>query len=252
MKFPFRQTRDKTEQVCSDRPKGVRIMKLPFQRKKKKDDEVSEAVQVTKRPPSPTSVRDFALFHPSRVTEEGKEFMEEEKEADYCDQWNSSNWIRFDCSDSFREMFSESSDSVYPNDGAAATTGWNNITKRMYTGIEDFQEKYHANHQAFQRLLHLADLGDFALTAVQKNQDEMDGLLGRIDKDAREIESGMVNPLSWLRNEGEMDVLYDQTVIACSEMNLCATPIEYSGDRDVIIVVQLPSDIAAREEFIEV
>eukprot|EP00537_Pseudo-nitzschia_pungens_P018483 CAMPEP_0172408062 /NCGR_PEP_ID=MMETSP1061-20121228/75661_1 /TAXON_ID=37318 /ORGANISM="Pseudo-nitzschia pungens, Strain cf. pungens" /LENGTH=436 /DNA_ID=CAMNT_0013144179 /DNA_START=184 /DNA_END=1495 /DNA_ORIENTATION=+ len=276
-----------------------------------------------KRPPSPTSVRDFAR---AQTPVEEKTHMEEGKEADdaWCNSDNNNNpydrfvcnndsirdmWIdssssntntntntntaantsngwdqfaklmslriedlqdhtpddawcnsdnnnnpydRFVCNnDSIRDMWIDSSSSntnTNTNTAANTSNGWDQFAKLMSLRIEDLQDHYHAN------LLCLTDLGDYALSALEKNRCDMDDMFGKIEgiEFSTMAAEDDLNPMSWLREnhvqvQASMDAVYDQTLTACADTTLCFAEeplFECTGrkPRDVILVVGLPSN----------
>lgn len=227
------------------------------------------------RPPSPTSVKEFVRYHPAREEEKEGEIFEDQKEGD-CSykyyEWNQHiDWDRFACGHALPESFSGCDEFVCSNndnDSSAAAKGWNDFTQTINTKMEDIQEQYHINHEAFQKILALRDdLGDLAVTALQKNRNEMEELVGTIDKEAKAIDSSVVNPMNWIRdNQVSIDKMYNQSMNTCSNtaiksMNTCSNTaiksvntcsntaieafsaplVKKSGKRDVIMVVQLPS-----------
>jgi len=205
-----------------------------------------------KRPPSPTSVRDFAR---AQTPVEEKTHMEEGKEADdaWCNSDNNNNpYDRFVCNnDSIRDMWIDSSSSntnTNTNTAANTSNGWDQFAKLMSLRIEDLQDHYHAN------LLCLTDLGDYALSALEKNRCDMDDMFGKIEgiEFSTMAAEDDLNPMSWLREnhvqvQASMDAVYDQTLTACADTTLCFAEeplFECTGrkPRDVILVVGLPSN----------
>jgi hypothetical protein len=66
------------------------------------------------------------------------------------------------------------------------------------------------------------DLGEFAMSAVEKNRNEMDKLLGNLDKD-----SSMVGPMNWLWDKEEADCeFYDSPMVTCGDVNACLVASE--------------------------
>jgi len=227
-------------------------------------------------PSSPTSVKEFARYHPAREEEKEGEIFEDQKTGD-CSyyEWNQYiDWDRFACGHALTESFPGcdefvcSNDSNIINDSSAAAKGWNDFTQTINTRMEDIQEQYHINHEALQKILVLRDdLGDLAVAALQKNRSEVEKLLRTIDKEAKAIDSDAVNPIKWIRdNRVSIDSMYNQSMNTCSNatikgmdtcsntaitgVNTCSnTAIEAfsaplgksSRKTDVVMVVQVPS-----------
>jgi len=237
------------------------------------------------KPPSPTGIKEQALadltIADEKETDSSGEWNSnfdrfacnhscaDLKEADNSGEWNS-NYGRFACNHSCADLSSEGDVSGDPND-SEVTKRWRDLTKIINMKMEDFHDSFN-NSYRFQNLFP-GDLGEFAMTAVEKNRNEMKEILLKIDKEAKGIKSTVVSPMSWLWDKKPAscisdastiietslpaksflgdhalvcgnDSIYRRTTTTCTYMTGCSTTRENipEQENDVIIMVKLPSD----------
>lgn len=269
MKFPFNKKRDKkvTFSEALKVTSTVRIIQEAPSTKshtKPKQSSLLRSREYIKdvKPPSPTGVKEQALHD---------QIIADEKEAEELN----SHYSQFACGST--ACSSQGDDSSDPND-SEVTKGWKNLTKIINMKMEDFQDSLF-DCEFLQNLIP-DDLGEYAMTAVEKNRNEMDQMLVNIDKEAKGIESKVASPISWLQNKqsscisgasttieetslqpktlfvgdsctgGEHALvcghnsIYHRTMTTCTDMNGCSTTPDIipGQEKDVIIMVKLPSD----------
>jgi len=258
-------------------------MKFNFQKKRSKKlyyEEVSEGLTVTKvrvmtespskrpsttkmpstaapddeiEPSSPTCVKEQAVFD----TTIGDNV--EAKESDVSSEWSSVyNRLSRNYPIDEQTVDQDSSAGILSNEddlSSEALKRWEELTTMMNITMEDIQEKYFS-HPAFKKIFP-DDLGEFAMSAVEKNRSEIDELFGKIDRESRGIESGMadldldLDPMNWLQwdnkeeqqvEDDDDDETYDNPIITCSDLKTCLKDTENSiaNENDVFMMVHVP------------
>jgi len=182
------------------------------------------APKITKnvQPPSPTCVKEQVQFDVRMADGE-------EKESESTAEWNA-RYSGLACNHSSADPSSKGD--VLGNSNEA-TKRWKELRKIINIKMEDVHEKC-LRHPAVQKLFSPYDLGEFAMAAVEKNRNEMDEMIGKIDK-----ETIVVDPMNWLWDkEISDDESYDSPIMTCSDMKACLQPSEetFGEENDTTIV----------------
>jgi len=143
------------------------------------------------QPPSPTCVKDQVQFD-ARIG------GGEEKETDSIAAWNVSyNGVA--CNHALGDNCTSDSKDF------EAAKRWEELRQMIHTKMEDVQGNV------------FGDFGEFAMSAVEKNRNEMDKLVGNLDKD-----SSLVGPMNWLWDKEKADYeFYDSPMVTCGDVNAC-------------------------------
>lgn len=162
--------------------------------------------------PSPTCVKEHAQFDARIVGGEVKE-------TDGTAAWNAS-YIKLACNHTLPDNCT-SEDILFDSKDSEAVKRWEELREIINTKMEDMHGKVFGD-------LGFGDLGEFAMTAVEKNRKEMNKLLGNLDKD-----SSLVGPMDW----------YDSPIVACSDVNACLVASEDSNgeEKHVLVMPPVPS-----------
>jgi hypothetical protein len=185
--------------------------------------------------PSPTCVKEHAQFDARIVGGEVKE-------TDGTAAWNAS-YIKLACNHTLPDNCTSeaawnasyngvacnhtlpdnctSEDILFDSKDSEAVKRWEELREIINTKMEDMHGKVFGD-------LGFGDLGEFAMTAVEKNRKEMNKLLGNLDKD-----SSLVGPMDW----------YDSPIVACSDVNACLVASEDSNgeEKHVLVMPPVPS-----------
>ena len=183
----------------------------------------------------------------------------EAKESDVSSEWSSVyNRLSRNYPIDEQTVDQDSSAGILSNEddlSSEALKRWEELTTMMNITMEDIQEKYFS-HPAFKKIFP-DDLGEFAMSAVEKNRSEIDELFGKIDRESRGIESGMadldldLDPMNWLQwdnkeeqqvEDDDDDETYDNPIITCSDLKTCLKDTENSiaNENDVFMMVHVP------------
>ena len=133
------------------------------------------------------------------------------------------------CNQSTDNNLSEADEQKCSKDPAPfseTTQRWTELRRIVYEKIEGMHGKYY-DLSMFQKILPNGDFGESAMTAVAKNRDEMNQMLGKFDTVA-----GMEDPMHWFLDTESMNgKTFDGPIFECSDMKACLQPLGNSFEK---------------------
>jgi len=203
----------------------VRVMPQNRARKPHAFTPPKEVVTRSISPPERETTKEAEPISPTFIMEQIHDetaFSGEEKDDDHNTDLKSSTMkVRFTCSQSSVNpptVADDQTDSRASTTSTETTQRWEELRRIVHEKIEDIQGAY-SGHSMFRNIFTSIDLGESAMTAVAKNRDEIDKMIGKFD--TRAI---VGDQIYWFMETENSDDTNENSIFRCSDVRVCLQP----------------------------